>query len=234
MTKKGKFIVIEGTDGSGKASQTKFLAEKLLSLNIPYELADFPQYEKPSAYFAEKYLRGEYGSAEEVGPYRGSIFYALDRYDKSFDIRQWLSEGKTVISNRYVSANMGHQAGKIKNEAAREKFLKWLVELEYGIFNIPKPDLTILLYVPPDVGQKFVDQKDQRAYTKGKKRDIHEADLKHLTDAAEAYLAVARQQKWSVIDYVKNGRILSLDEVRDLIWERVAKLLQLPHAGSKN
>ncbi len=125
----GKFIVIEGTDGSGKGTQTKLLTEKLAQMRVPFEMTDFPQYGKPSAFFAEKYLRGEYGTAEEVGAYRGSLFYALDRYDKSFDIRKWLAEGKTVISNRYVSANMGHQAGKIKNRAAREKFLKWLEEL---------------------------------------------------------------------------------------------------------
>ncbi|MEK7574948.1 MAG: thymidylate kinase [Patescibacteria group bacterium] len=226
MVKQGKFIVIEGTDGSGKATQTKFLAEKLTTLGIPFELADFPQYGRPSAYFAEKYLRGEYGTAEEVGPYQGSMFYALDRFDKSFEIRKWLSEGKIVVSNRYVSANMGHQAGKIKNKSKREKFLKWLEELEYGIFGIPKPDLTILLYVPPEVGQKFVDQKGERAYTKGKKRDIHEADLQHLKDSAEAYLSVAKKYKWAVIDYRTKAGILSLAEVQARIWERVAKLLK--------
>lgn len=226
---RGKLIVIEGTDGSGKATQTRFLAEKLASLGVPFELADFPQYGKPSAYFAEKYLRGEYGTAEKVGPYRGSLFYAVDRYDKSFDIRRWLAEGKVVVSNRYVSANMGHQAGKIKNKTEREKFLRWLAELEYGIFGIPKPDLTILLYVPPEVGQKFVDQKGSRAYTKGKQRDIHEADLKHLQAAAETYLAVAKKYGWAVIDYRTQNGILSLSEVQARIWERVAKLLQLPH-----
>jgi len=234
MKKQGAFIVIEGTDGSGKATQTKFLADKLASLKIPFELADFPQYGNPSSFFAEKYLRGEYGTAEEVGPYRGSIFYAVDRYDKSFDIRKALSEGKTVISNRYVSANMGHQAGKIKNPAEREKFLNWLLELEYDIFGIPKPDLTILLYVPPAVGQKFVDQKGERSYTKGKKRDIHEADLKHLEDAAEAYLSVAKKYGWTVIDCSGKDGLMSLEEVRVRIWERVKKLLQLPDVGSKD
>lgn len=224
---KGKFIVIEGTDGSGKATQTKLLAEKLKALGIPFELADFPQHGKPSSYFADKYLRGEYGSAEEVGPYRGSIFYAVDRYDKSFDIKRWLGDGKIVISNRYVSANMGHQAGKIKNPKEREKFLKWLDGLEYGIFGIPKPDLTILLYMPPEAGQKLVDQKGERAYIKGKKRDIHEADLKHLKDAAEAYLAVAKKFGWVIIDSAKDGKILPPEEVRDLVWRRVSKFLKV-------
>jgi dTMP kinase len=227
MKKQCAFIVIEGTDGSGKATQTKFLADKLESLKIPFELADFPQYGSPSSFFAEKYLRGEYGTAEEVGPYRGSIFYAVDRYDKSFDIRRALSEGKIVISNRYVSANMGHQAGKIKNPTEREKFLKWLLELEYDIFGIPKPDLTILLYVPPAIGQKLVDRKGERSYTKGKKRDIHEADLGHLTAAAEAYLEVAKKYGWTVIDCSKKDGMMSLEEVRELIWKPVSKLLKI-------
>lgn len=224
---KGKLIVIEGTDGSGKATQTKMLAEKLQKLGVAFELVDFPQYDSPSGYFAQKYLRGEYGTAIEVGPYRGSFFYAIDRYDKSFEIKKWLDEGKIVISNRYVSANMGHQAGKIKNLKEREKFLKWLEELEYEIFGIPKPDLTILLHVPPELGQKFVDQKGARAYTQGKKRDIHEADLPHLKDAARAYLSVAKKYKWEVINYEKGDEILSLEEVQSRIWERVSNLLQL-------
>ncbi len=224
---RGRFIVIEGTDGSGKATQTKFLAKQLEKLGIPFELADFPQYGKPSAHFAEKYLRGEYGTASEVGPYRGSIFYAVDRYDKSFDIRRALAEGKTVISNRYVSANMGHQAGKIKNKKEREKFLKWLENLEYNIFSIPKPDLTILLFVPPEMGQKFVDQKGERAYTQGKKRDIHEADLKHLQEASQAYLEVAKRNKWTVVDYRTKDRLLSLEEVHRIIWKRVCSVLKI-------
>ena len=234
MMKPGKFIVIEGIDGSGKATQVELLSKWLSKEGRRVAFTDFPQYGQPSAHFVERYLRGEYGSAKEVGPYRASLFYALDRYEKSPDIKRWLAEGRVVISNRYVSANMGHQAGKIKNKKEREKFLKWLLELEYGIFEIPKPDLTVLLYVPPEVGQKFVDQKGERTYTKGVKRDIHEADLKHLQDAANAYLEVAKKYKWTVIDYRKKDGILSLAEVQAKIWERVSKLLQLPHVGSKD
>src|SRR5947209_1104297 len=107
--KKGKFIVIEGTDGSGKTTQLNLLVERLRKEKKKIETADFPQYDNFSGAFVAKYLRGEYGTADEVGPYRGSIFYAVDRYDKSFEIRKWLEAGKIVLSNRYVSANMGHQ-----------------------------------------------------------------------------------------------------------------------------
>lgn len=219
--KKGKFIVIEGTDGSGKGTQVALLVESLKAQDVPVEVADFPQYGSFSGAFVAKYLRGEYGTANEVGPYRGSIFYAVDRYDKSFDIRRWLGEGKIVVSNRYVSANMGHQTGKIVGKKKRDEFLAWLENLEYKIFNIPKPDLTILLYMPPEIGQKLVDQKAKREYTKGKKRDIHEADLDHLKKASQAYLYVAKKYDWKVIKCVENGVILSREEIHKKILDLV-------------
>ena len=106
----GKFIVIDGTNGSGKATQTHLLMEELKLNGYPVEMTDFPQYGTKSAGLIEEYLNGKYG---QVGPHAASIFYAIDRFDASFKIRQWLQEGKVVISNRYVTANAGHQGGKI-------------------------------------------------------------------------------------------------------------------------
>ncbi|MBI5134528.1 MAG: thymidylate kinase [Candidatus Taylorbacteria bacterium] len=223
--KKGAFIVIDGTDGSGKGTQTKLLVDRLRKEGREVMELDFPQYGKPSAVFVEKYLRGEYGTADEVGPYRGSLFYALDRFDKSSEVKKWLSEGKVVVSNRYVSANMGHQTGKIKGKAARDRFLKWLDELEFGIFGIPRPDKVILLYMPPEVGQKLVDQKGKREYTKGKKRDIHEADLNHLKNAAGAYAYVAKKYRWDVIGCAKGEKILSREDVHDKLWATIKRLI---------
>ena len=223
--RKGKFIVIDGTDGSGKGTQTKLLIEKLRKEGKKVRELDFPQYGKPSAIFVEKYLRGEYGTADEVGPYRGSIFYALDRYDKSFEVKKWLDQGCVVISNRYVSANMGHQTGKIKGKNKRDEFLEWLFDLEFGIFAIPKPDKIILLYMPPEIGQKLVDKKNVRAYTKGKKRDIHEADLKHLQNAADAYASVAKKYDWDVIECATKGEILAREDIHEILWKKVKKLL---------
>lgn len=223
--KKGKFIVIEGTDGSGKATQLKLLAEYFKSKKKNFEISDFPQYDNFSSAFVAKYLRGEYGSAEEVGPYRGSIFYAVDRYDKSFDINKWLKDGKIVISNRYVSANMGHQTGKIRGKKERDNFLDWLNNLEYKIFGIPKPNITILLYVSPEIGQKLVDNKASRSYVNGKKRDIHEADLDHLKKASEAYLYVAKKYKWIVIDCAPNGVMNSRESIHKEILKKLRRLI---------
>lgn len=223
--KKGIFIVIDGTDGSGKETQTNLLIKKLKESGHDTERVDFPRYGQKSAGLAEEYLNGKFGTAREVGPYRASIFYACDRYAASFDIKNWLNQGKVVIANRYVSSNMGHQAGKIENQQERDRFLKWLDDLEFNIFEIPRPDLIILLYMPPALGQQLVDKKAPRDYVGGKKRDIHEADLQHLKDATEAYLYVAKKFDWPIIECVPDGRLISPEEISNLLWNKVSNLL---------
>lgn len=226
--RKGLFIVIDGTDGSGKGTQTAKLVERLRNEGRRVELFDFPRYGNPSAVFVEKYLRGEYGSAEAVGPYRASLFYALDRYDAALAIRRALEEGAIVVSNRYVSASKGHQTGKIKDAAERKKFLDWLNELEYGMCAIPKPDLTILLHVPADVGFDLVAKKDGRGYLDGKKRDIHEADRDHLRAAEAAYLELPHldaAERWHVIECMQNGQLLSIEEIHDRLWQTIRPML---------
>lgn len=223
----GKFIVLDGTDGSGKTTQTALLVERLRRDGFIVETADFPQYGQPSAAFVERYLRGEFGSAEEVGAQRGALFYALDRYAASFQIRSWLKEGKMVISNRYVSASKGHQLGKLKPEE-RQKFLDWLNELEYGIMGIPKPDLTLFLHLPPEIGQTLVDQKGAREYLGGRKRDLHEADLNHLKNAEQAYLFCLEHdlvERWERIVCFDGKSLRSKEEVQEEIYSKVKKLL---------
>jgi dTMP kinase len=218
----GKFIVIEGTDGSGKGTQVKLLSEKLQSLNIPFQVTDFPQYGTPSAYFVEKYLRGEYGTAQEVGPYKASYFYALDRFDKSFEMKKWLSEGTHIISNRFVTSSMGHQTGKIESREEQDIFLDWLDRLEYEELGVPRPDVVVFLYVPPATAQKLVGEKAAREYTKGKSHDIHEADLGHLEKAAAAYKYVAEKFGWLCIDCVRDGVMMSPEEINTLIFEKIS------------
>jgi len=222
---KGKFIVIDGTDGSGKATQTNLLVERLKKENYDVETIDFPQYGQKSAALVEEYLNGKFGTAEEVGPYIASIFYACDRYAASFKIKDWLNKNKIVISNRYVSANMGHQAGKIRSMKERDKFLEWLEDLEFNIFGIPKPDKNILLYMPPEMGQKLVEKKGYRAYVDGNKKDIHEEDINHLKNAAKAYLYVAKKYDWIVIDCAPENKLKAIEEIHNLIWEKVKEIL---------
>jgi dTMP kinase len=225
ISKKGKLIVIDGTDGSGKATQTNLIVEKLKKEGHDVEIADFPRYGKTSASLIEDYLNGKFGSAKEVGPYKASIFYAVDRYAASFQLKKWLEQGKIIICNRYVAANMGHQAGKIDNKKERDKFLDWLDNLEYNIFEIPKPNVNILLYMPPEIGQKLVDKKGHRDYINGNKRDIHEADLDHLRDAAESYKYVAKKYNWLIIDCAPNNKLKTIEEIHELIWEKIKMIL---------
>ena len=224
MIKQGKLIVIDGTDGSGKGTQSAKLIERLIKDGKRAQLTDFPQYGQTSAHFVEKYLRGEYGAADEVGPYRASLFYALDRYDASFQMREWLAAGTIIVSNRYTSSNMGHQAGKIADAKEREKFLAWLKDLEYDMLRIPKPDANVLLYMPPEIGQQLVDKKLDRAYTQGKKRDIHEADIEHLRHASQSYLEVAKGEGWDVINCVEKDGVTVRD--REAIHEELYQLLK--------
>ncbi len=225
--KKGKFIVIDGTDGSGKATQTELLIKRLKKGGYPVRMVDFPQYGKKSAALVEEYLNGQFGSAREVGPYRASIFYACDRYATSFKVRKWLNEGKIVVSNRYVTANMGHQGGKIKNRKDRDKYFKWLYNLEYSLFDIPKPNLNIILHTDAAIAQKLVDKKGNRNYVGGKRRDLHEKDLEHLCDAEKVYLEIAKAfPGFALVECTKDGRIMAREDIGKLIWDKAKKILR--------
>lgn len=219
------FIVIDGTDGSGKATQTKLLVDRLRDEGYKVEVADFPQYGQKSAALVEEYLNGKFGTGEEVGPYRASIFFAVDRYAASEKIKGWLKDGKIVVANRYVSSNMGHQAGKIKRKKERDKFLEWLQDLEFNIFQIPKSDFNILLYVPPEIGQKLVDKKGYRHYVGGEKKDIHENDIDHLKDAAEAYRYVWDKYGWVIIDCAPNKEMRKKEDIHEEVYSYVKEIL---------
>lgn len=225
--KTGKLIVIDGTDGSGKGTQTKILVDRLKREGYQVKMADFPQYGQKSAALVEEYLNGKYGSAEEVGPYRGSIFYACDRYVASFKIRKWLEEGKIVISNRYMTASMGHQGGKIADRKERMKYFKWLYELEYEIFNIPQPDMNLILHVDAAIAQQLVDKKEKRKYIKNGKRDIHENDLNHLRNAEKVYLEIGKTfPGFCLIECTKQGNIMSIEQVSNLVWNKVKRIVK--------
>jgi dTMP kinase len=197
------------------------LFERLKKENIEVEVVDFPQYGNGSSFFVEKYLRGEYGTLNDVNSYTTSLFYALDRYDKSFEIKKWLDKGVTVIANRYVSANMGHQASKIESPKERDKYLEWLDNLEFNMLAIPKPDQVIFLFVPPELGQKLVEQKGERKYTQGKKKDIHEESIEHLRRASEAYFYVAKKYNWLIVNCTENGEMLPAEVINDTIYNSI-------------
>jgi len=214
------FIVIDWIDGSGKWTQVELLEKNLTKMWKKVKILDYPRYWEKSAFAVEKYLNWDYW--KDVTAKQASIFYALDRYDDSFNIRADMQNYDFIISNRYVSANMIHQAGKISNKDERNKFLDWLEELEYWIFWIPKPDKTIFLNVSPEMSQKLVLMKEDREYLKwDKKMDLHEEDKDHLTNAhASAMDVVSRYSDWVKIDCEKDLEMRSIDEInQDIINE---------------
>ncbi|MFH1173218.1 MAG: thymidylate kinase [bacterium] len=222
------FIVIDGIDGTGKETQTKLLVEKLTAAGLPIKMFDFPQYGQKSAALVEMYLNGEFGSAGEISPYQASVFYVCDRLAAKKEMIAWLNEGKIIVSNRYVSSSQIHQAGKIKDEAAKEKFLTWLDNLEFELFGVPKPDLIFYLSLPPQMAQELVDKKGAREYINGqRKRDIHEADTEHLQNAWQNGLGLAKKFDWQVIDCYDQGQILSREAIAEKIWSIVAPKLNL-------
>ncbi len=223
MLKSSKFILIEGTDGSGKGTQVGLLRRALKRQGYKVEVIDFPQYNKPSAYFVAKYLNGGYGTSVEVGAYRASLFYALDRYDVVPQIKKYLTEGKIVIANRLTLSSAAHQGGKIKSSRERKNFWRWLFDLEYNLLGIPRPNLTIVLHMPAKVAQKLVDKKAARRYLKKGKRDIHEADIKHLKAAEKTYLELAKLQKAQLVECVEKGQLLTPNEIHNKIIKIIHK-----------
>ncbi|MBU1045831.1 thymidylate kinase [Patescibacteria group bacterium] len=238
--KKGKvnsslFIVFEGLDGSGKSTQTKLLAKELRKAGFSAAKIDFPQYGKKSAGMIEEYLNGKYGSSRQVGSYRASVFYACDRYDASFKIRKFLGQGKIVIADRYVSSNIGHQGGKIRDKKKRLEYFNWLYNLEYDLFGIPKPDIIFILKNTPELSYKLsprisdkIKARKRLGYLGNRKRDIHERDLKHLRETMESYLLAARifPREYNVIECVKNKKMLNPEIIHKIIWTKVSKRLR--------
>ncbi|MCK5107642.1 MAG: deoxynucleoside kinase [Nanoarchaeota archaeon] len=223
-TSKGIFIVIDGTDGSGKTTQLNILVKKLREQGHEVEVADFPQYNQKSAGLVEEYLGGKYGTADEVGPYTASVFYAVDRFDASFKLKEWINQGKIIISNRYVSASMGHQGGKIKNPEDRKKYLEWLQNFEYNVMKIPQPDLTLILHVDSEISQKLSIERKREDW-KDKTKDIHEENLQHLKDAEKTYLEIAQLPKFQLVECCNNNQILPIEEIHKLIWNQINHLL---------
>lgn len=226
MARPGTFLVIEGTDGSGKGTQFAKLVERLEAEGHDVATFDFPRYEEPSAYFVKEYLNGKYGSADEVGPYTGSLFYALDRYQAAPAIRAALESGKVVIANRFTGSNMAHQGTKFSNPEQRRGYFIWLDNLEFEMLRIPRPDRSVVLRVPAETAQALVDQKEARSYT-DKKRDLHEADLSHLKRSVEVYddLCQLFPKDFIRLDCVRDSQLLDIETVHQLLWQTIEPLL---------
>lgn len=203
--KKGKLIVIDGIDGSGKSTQVELLREYLASQDVVWETISFPRYED-NIYgkLIKRYLEGEFGDINEINPYLMACVYAGDRVLAKPSIEKWLEEGKLVVVNRYVSASKAHMGANLQEEE-REQFFNWLDELEYKTNGMPKEDLTILLKIDPKIAQKNIVNIGL---------DIHEENLRHLKEANKIYLSLAvKESDWKILDCMKNGSMKDKEEI---------------------
>ena len=228
---KGKFIVIDGTDGSGKTTQVVLLTDKLKKEGYKIKVVDFPEYYKNFfGKFIGHCLSEQYYNWLNIHPKIASVMYAADRWESSEDIRKSLQDGYIVIANRYVSANQIHQGGKIKSAKKRADFMKWLDEMEYKVFKIPKPDITLYLSLPINIVLKLLEDRNsskmKREYLK-KKKDVHENDVNFLTNSRKSALKLVKENKNFIkIECSRRGEILSREEIHGMVYKEIKKIVK--------
>ncbi len=222
----GKLIVIDGTDGSGKETQMKLLESKLKAKNIDFRRVDFPNYASDSSGLVKMYLKGEFGTnAKDVSPYIASTFYAADRYATyKKELEEYYKNGGLILADRYTTANMVHQAGKIKDKEERKKFLDWLWDLEFNIYKIPIPDKIFFLNMPIDFVEKLIKDRKNK-FDENAEKDIHERDRKHLEESYQAACDVAVDYGWNEIKCVRNGILRTIEDIGEEIFKELEKIL---------
>lgn len=227
----GKLIVIDGADGSGKATQTKLLVDRLQEEDEPVEAIDFPQYEDNLlGELIGECLAGDRGEFAELDPKVVSVLYAADRFESCPKIESWLSNGKTVIADRYVSSNQMHQGGKISDPEKRREFLIWLDKLEYDIFQIPRPDRIFYLDVPAPTTKQLLEENaeemsEKKQYTR-RRSDVVEEDedyTKQSQAAAKQY--IKERNKWTRIQCTEDGELMSRQAIHEKIYDEVISIL---------
>ena len=220
----GKLYVIEGVDGSGKATQTELLYQALLAQGKTVRKVSFPDYDSPSSSLIKMYLNGEFGTdPQDVNAFATSVFFAVDRF-ASFrkDWKTFYDEGGIIIADRYVTSNLVHQAGKIADAAEKERYIHWLNELEYGIFGLPKPDCVIFLDMPPAYSLKL--RQERNALKQGLTQDIHEADQTYLQNAYDNAIGIAKHQAWHTISCVANEQIRTIEDIHTEIVQTIENM----------
>jgi dTMP kinase len=192
------FLVIEGIDGSGKSTQVKLLMKALEEKHKPCKYLHFPRTDAPVfGDLIARFLRGDLGSIESVNPYLVSLLYAGDRLDAAPLIRSWIDEGNFVVLDRYVYSNIAFQCAKIEDAEKRQILRKWILNLEFDYYRIPKPNLSLFLDVPFAFTQYNLSaarKGDDRDYLAGQK-DIHEDDLSFQQKVREMYLWQAEENE---------------------------------------
>ncbi|MDD4878086.1 MAG: AAA family ATPase [Candidatus Nanoarchaeia archaeon] len=218
-------ITITGSDGSGKATQTKILVERAIKEQYKVKTMSFPQYEKFWGKVIKAYLRGDFGTLEQVDPHDASMLYAMDRLEAKPQLLRWLREGSNIILDRYLESNYAHQAGKYKGKE-RERMLLWLYDLEIEQNEIPESDMVIYLDLPVEWTLKAIEKRSKE--DTNRKQDLHESNAQHLFDTQETYRMLAnRDKRWRIIPCLKDDSTrYTEEEVAELVWKCVFPILK--------
>jgi dTMP kinase len=217
-------IDIEGIDGSGKGTQARALVGRLAKAGVSASLVSFPRYE--ATLFGRavgEFLNGEFGALDEVHPFLVSLLFAGDRFESKPFLLDAMRTSEIVVLDRYVPSNVAHQAAKLDG-AARAELARRILNIEFGLFGLPKPDLVVLLDLPVGVAQSLIAQKGARGYT-AKEADLQEADGPYLERVREVYHELARTEAhWRQIACCEGKRLRSVDEIAEEVWQCVAKV----------
>lgn len=221
----GKLIIFEGTDGSGKATQTALLCQALEKHGIPYKKLDFPRYEEESSALVRLYLSGAFGShPDDVNAYAAASFYAVDRYASyKQDWGAFYESGGLLIADRYTTSNAVHQTSKLPPDE-RERFLNWLFDFEYRLLGLPEPTRVLYLDLPTELSSQMMRKREQSTNTKA---DIHEKDEAYLRACRENAAFVVEHCGWTRIDCSKDGAVRSIEDIHEEVLMKLSDLLQL-------
>lgn len=223
---KGKLITIEAGDGSGKATQTKALYDRLLAEGYQVLKVEYPDYQSESSALVRMYLGGEFGQqAENVSAYGASAFFAVDRYASYLlKWRQAYESGWIILADRYTTSNMVHQAVKLKDSAEREEFLTWLWDFEFGRLQLPVPDRVIYLDMPPEISNRLINSR--AAKDSSRQKDIHEKDTSYLHHCHRAYNEVAEKYGWVKISCAQQGNLRTVQDIHEDVYQAVKEILR--------
>lgn len=214
-----RLIVIDGLDGSGKATQSKILCDRLKGLGYKARTLSFPDYESDTSALVRMYLSGQLGnSPDDVNAYAASSFYAVDRVASY--LSTWgrdYDEYDYIIADRYTTSNIIHQMSKV-DESERESYIKWLFDYEYDRLGVPSPDMVIFLDVAPDISQKLIFSRYEGDETK---KDIHEKDFAYLMRCRESAIYAIEKLHWRVISCTDEDGMRSIEAISDTIFSLI-------------
>lgn len=210
MPARGKFIALEGIDGSGKRTQMEMLSRALRERRVEHVTVSFPRYDGFFGQMVARYLNGEFGTLAEVDAHFSALLYAGNRLENKSHLEETLARGKMIIADRYIGSNLAHQGARVPRRNLRE-FVSWLEQLEHGVYGLPREDLVIYLRVPAAQAQRQVEKKGVRGYTQ-RRRDLQEASLAHLKAAASVYDQLSKRRNWTAVNCVGERRALRSPE----------------------